>query len=846
MRGSTSLKAMSTIVLAVLLTSVLSIGGAAAVQGLADEYPELKPLIEFVGEDNLSVLHLVGFRAAVKAMSELGFEKGSPNILALTDAGYIAKIGEYTTEKALDGVMITSGLSRGKGNLVNIHKPYNSPLWFAFFSKETKECLYLEANGELLKSYLDRERVDRSSALSEFMKLRDEEVFSRIAKENIDAEKLLNNPEAWHEKMVAKVFGGNEFSLITICNVWAYKGIPNDFLKAVELHDHICPGLTSGYLIAKYVEKNFPAKAPRYEYTVIACPPWCKDDAIIQYFETNVGHKRMFVKWLTSEQKRELKKYLPEELKPWDTANIFIRWERGASKGEGILLGFNWSKASKECGVKRSWFRDFKTWRWWWTRLKMDLWIADYVDKPEELVTIIKKFEVDSPSLIERLKSAGVNPLVELGLMLEKPPLKSVMHAAAYRATMEAFKRLPFTLKDEVLAMLPAPTVKAGELLAETSPCIDVIRAMVGYPTGQCTVLPVHRSYDSPLWFAFYKKSTGELLYLKVNMDLLAKYLAKTEGRPTEEFASLGADKIFTEIVKVNIDLSRLDDKGWTEVSEKLGGDAFSLVGIANVWAAGKGRLLLASAAMLHNHVCPGLTGGYLLSQYIIRNVPLAEGEKYIFISVPIWCKDDAFQIIFDTTVGKRGLFARQIPKDVQKKLPEEVRNIATILVKWDQKAGKGRGYALFFDWVKAKKKFEAEAAPIPKSKGLMKLKMALWMLNYEDKPEEFISTVKEFNVDSQLLSKLQCAGVNPLVELGLTSYQELGEAGMPMPAELKPGLIRTVTVTETITPPPGKAKPAVIEVVPLWAYVVMAVLAIIAAVMGSLYARARAKTPKL
>ena len=822
-------KIFAIISMFVLFLSVVWVGVANAQQSVVDEYPELKPLTDFVGEENLSVLHLAGFRAAKRAMVELGFEKGDANILVLTDAGYIAKIGEYTTEKALDGVMLTSGCSRGKGNLINVHKPYNSPLWFAFFDKKSKNCVYLEVNSNLLKTYLDKEKEAKESTLKDFMKLEDEQIFSRIAVENIDAEKLLENPEDWQKKMEAKVFGGNEFSLITICNVWAYKGLPNDFLKAVELHDHICPGLTSGYLIAKYIEKNFPSKAPRYEYTVIACPPWCKDDAIIQYFETNVGHKRMFVKWLTSEQKSELKKYLPEELKQWDTANIFIRWESGAPKGEGILVGFNWKKASKECGVERSWFRDFKTWRWWWTRLKMDLWIADYMDKPEELVTIIKKFEVENLSLIERLKSAGVNPLVELGLMLEKPPLKSIMHAVAYRATMEAFKQLPFTLKDELLAMFPTPTIKAGGILAKTSPCTDVIRAMVGYPIGHCTVIPVHRSYDSSLWFAFYKKTTGELLYLKVNMDLLAEYLAKTEGTPAEEFANLRVDEIFTEIVKVNADLSKLDDKEWAKVSEKLGRDAFSLVGIANVWATDKAPLLLMSATMLHNHLCPGLTGGYLLSQYIIRNMPLAEGEKYIFISVPIWCKDDAFQIIFDATVGKRGLFAMQIPKDVQEKLPEEVRNIATIVIKWNQKTSKGEGYVLFFDWVKAKKKFEAEGAPIPKDKGLMKLKMALWMLNYENKPEEFVSTVKEFNVDSQLLSKLQCAGVNPLVELGLTTYEELKEAGMPMPTELKPS-------------PTTKIKPTIIEVVPLWAYVVMVVLALIAVVMGSLYAKTRIK----
>jgi len=401
-------------------------------KSISEKYPELKPLVDFVGEEELSVLHLVGFKAAKKAMDELDFERGSSDILALTDAGYMAKVGEYTTEKALDGLMMTSGLSRGKNNLLNIHKPYNSPLWFAFFNKDTKECLYLEVNMSVLKKYIEREKKDRF-VLEEFMKLEDEEIFAKISKENIDANKLLENPEEWQEKMKAKVFGGNEFSIITICNVWAYKELPSDFARAVELHDHICPGLTSGYLIAKYVEKNFPTKYPRYEYIVIAIPPWCKDDAIIQYFETNVGHKRLFVKWLTGEQKKEILGYLPEELKDYSTADIFIRWEKGKPKGEGILVGFNWSKfyeETKPAGVSlkeyKKWIKDFKTWRWWWVRLRGDLYLADYMEKPEEFVTIMKRFDVNNQTYIEKLESAGVNPLVEIGLMPKPTPEKIV------------------------------------------------------------------------------------------------------------------------------------------------------------------------------------------------------------------------------------------------------------------------------------------------------------------------------------------------------------------------------------------------------------------------------------
>jgi len=399
-----------TILVSVVLLSNIYSGITLAQRLIVKDYPDLKPLVDFIGEENLSVLHLVGFKAADRAMKDLQFSKGSPNVLVLTDAGYVPKIGEYTTEKALDGIMMTSGASRGKANLANLHKPYNASLWFAFFHKKSKDCVYLEVKSEVLKSYLDKEKTNRGVALRDFMEIKDKKIFTRVAKENIDADRLLSNPEAWQKKMIGKVFGENEFSIFTISNLWAM-GLPNDFLKIAELHDHICPGLTSGYLIAEYLKKKLPSLAPRYEYTVIAIPPWCKDDALIIIFETNVGHKRLFVKNLTGEQRKRL----PNEAK--NVANIVIRWERGAKKGDGLVVAFDWDKGFKECGIEKAWLRDFTTYRWWYVRLKMDLWMMDYLNKPEALVTTIKSFTVSSPAEIDKLTSAGVNPLVELGIM---------------------------------------------------------------------------------------------------------------------------------------------------------------------------------------------------------------------------------------------------------------------------------------------------------------------------------------------------------------------------------------------------------------------------------------------
>ena len=42
-----------------------------------------------------------------------------------------------------------------------------------------------------------------------------------------------------------------------------------------------------------------------------------------------------------------------------------------------------------------------------------------YINEPETVIETIKEFEINSPSELSNLKFAGVNPLIELGLMEE-------------------------------------------------------------------------------------------------------------------------------------------------------------------------------------------------------------------------------------------------------------------------------------------------------------------------------------------------------------------------------------------------------------------------------------------
>ena len=380
----------------ILLTSaflaIFLIGSAAAQNTI-----ELK---NFVGEP--SVMHLTAWKASTLAMDKLNVVNGD-NILVLTDAGYTAMINGHTTEECLDALIVATGTSQGKNNLFQLHRAYYQPLWFAFFDSKTKYCVYVEVDSKTLAKYLKNNGVD------EFKNLNNDEIFKIIAKENIAPEKLLNNPEEWNKKVKAKVFGGNEFSITTVSSVWA-NGASNEFLKSAEFHNHICPGLSSGYLIVKYLEKELPIENKNQSYTVYAAPSWCKDDALQTILDITVGKRGMYVVGLTKEQEKKL---------PKGIAGIYFKCDKGTGMCDARVLTFDWDKALKNCNVNRSWFKDWKTYRGWWTRYKMNLWMMDYVDNPEYLVGTAKEFTINA-SRVGRsgdFTSAGVNPYVELGMM---------------------------------------------------------------------------------------------------------------------------------------------------------------------------------------------------------------------------------------------------------------------------------------------------------------------------------------------------------------------------------------------------------------------------------------------
>ena len=331
-----------------------------------------------------AVVEELGSKAAKAAMSQLNVEKGNPNLLILTNAGYAIVDGQ-TTQAAIKGLTDESGNSLGDANLFQVLRPYWKPVWFYFFDKANGQAVFMQADSQALNNSLEK-----------FKALSDNQVFSKVSKANVDIEYLQNHTDEGNATFNKAAFNGNEFSLVSISNVWA-RGGSFDFILDSCFHDHLCPGVTSGLFIAEYVEKKLPINDINAEsYKVIACPNWCKDDLLQIRWDATPGKSGMFVMALTDKEKAAVP----------NIAGIYVRWNDTAKQGDALALACNFS------AVK------LPQWKGpaWGSKIYSDIMYQDYVDKPEVFVSTIKEFKVDAAKLAE-LENAGMHPLKVAGVL---------------------------------------------------------------------------------------------------------------------------------------------------------------------------------------------------------------------------------------------------------------------------------------------------------------------------------------------------------------------------------------------------------------------------------------------
>ncbi|MBN1625306.1 MAG: hypothetical protein JW944_02175 [Deltaproteobacteria bacterium] len=315
---------------------------------------------------------------AFAAMKKTGARPEKGNIIVLTNAGY-AEINGASTMGALDGLAETTGALRGNNTLLEIHSSPWTKLWFAVYDKRSGLCSYMEIN---------------PSAKAEG-------IFDIQALEQINIDHLSSHAEEYKAKFDKKVFGGNEFRIISIVNAVA-EGSPSYAVRAFEFHDHYCPGVTSGIMMAGYLKKNFPPVSGS-DYFVQAIQPWCKEDALMVLLNATPGKGGYSVSYPTDADL--------ENLLPWakDASTVAYRKKKDGKAWEGIVLAFNWA-ADTQCPETGNGILD---------KVCADLWYLKRIERPEEFVSVVKSFELPEGVSPKDWAAPGVDYMGKIGLTPE-------------------------------------------------------------------------------------------------------------------------------------------------------------------------------------------------------------------------------------------------------------------------------------------------------------------------------------------------------------------------------------------------------------------------------------------
>lgn len=330
----------------------------------------------------------VGNKAALQARQMMRTEDvrlRSGDAVVLSNAGY-AEIDGRATTGALDGLAQTLKVGRGDHSLVEIHSAPEKALWFAVYHKTSGACAYLEVDPAAMAAVTSPDHLRRS------------DIFAVETLETINAGHLFANAAEFAEKFNNKIFGGNEFRIVTISNAVAVDA-PTCAVRSFEFHDHYCPGVTSGIMIALYLKSFYPL-GEGGKYFVHGVSPSCKEDALLVMLNTTPGKSGYGVNYPTAEDKA----HWPDWAQ--GARNIVYRYDAQTGIWQGVLLGYTGGDTG--CPAYGHSVMD---------KLCGDLWYLAHMDHPEDFVRVLYEFELPEGVTPKDYARPGVDPMAMLGLV---------------------------------------------------------------------------------------------------------------------------------------------------------------------------------------------------------------------------------------------------------------------------------------------------------------------------------------------------------------------------------------------------------------------------------------------
>ena len=298
-----------------------------------------------------------------QGLKTIDVQPASPQLLVVTNAPYLHQqdVSGLIYVRAIEK---TAGATVGSGNLLFFWSDSSSPLLVMLFNKEHGKSVVIKQRGDDFHS----------------------ETF------DLSWEKV-NQPQFWDE--AGTYLLGRDLSvLVPLAQAWA-KGVPYEYMKLAELHGDLCPGITAGYLMVKYLEKEYPLGNGE-QYIIVATPSYCKDDAFQLLLGSTAGKKRLVASQLSEEQKKNITVPHP--------AGIVIVWNPSTRTGKGLALSFNFDDVREVVPTGKDSPKPIIT-----------MSLFKWFNQPERFVKVAAKFAVDN-TVYKKIRETGVNPYELVGL----------------------------------------------------------------------------------------------------------------------------------------------------------------------------------------------------------------------------------------------------------------------------------------------------------------------------------------------------------------------------------------------------------------------------------------------
>ncbi|MGB4362570.1 MAG: FmdE family protein [Methanothermobacter tenebrarum] len=627
---------------------------------------------------NATQTYKIGREVTKKADQILNFTK-TRQVLVITTAGSVY-YENSTTEDVLEGILNQANgiISYGKGNLLLLRKTRIDPLDFAFITKKGNDLIlaYFK-NASLTPTYI--------GTVSQNM-----------------------TKTQWNN--LTQKLGDDAFPIASLANAWAL-GLPADILREAAFHGHVCLGTISGYAMIETLLKYYPPStgtggAEASAYIVIGVPGGSDDDVFVYAMDATPG-KRSYIGYNTT-----------------DDSNMvgFIRWNSNTKTGTLIIMTYNWTELAEQFRKESGTTIEEDT----VTELKFNAWaVQKLITNPESLVKILYAFDNLTEEQVNYL-AGGVGSttvqdahgldmeyiLTQNNLVNATPDNKTYTKGnldynqlkeigiEATNLAKELFQQAGIQLEKDSLDILVLTSAGYVRLNGQdTSPVWDGIYEMLGSRISRKTLLPVHSALWSQLWFTFIIKGGN------YTPDIIGKSggFGKFSFNITEEDEILYAIQLVYDPIKGFI-ISN-DTKGpvydigagWNYTNptvSKVFKNWNSIVTIANAWSYDPPFDMLM-VYLFHNHVCPGVSPSYLIADYIYKNYPLGENEKYIYVTTTDYCKDDGLLLLLGISPGQ-GTYYNQRLLNTQSSSVQGGQ-MEGILIIWDEKLNIGKAVIITY-----------------------------------------------------------------------------------------------------------------------------------------------------